>query len=987
MGQTITVPLSALQPADVSTTIRSGGPSMTPDELNATEAKYRSAPQSITQGAAQLPATPPVGQSQWGTRADGSAKGDGFLGVLPRPDGTVSSEISIGVNIDGKEVEIPTLVPTLSQQERDWLINNDVSDPSKIPPAIIQKAVDFARPRIKAGKSPFAGPDESPKTLTVPLSALKAAPPPDTTATEPPEVEPPDLLEKLGKGWAALNKPLIPQIQTAAKAVADTIDSPSLTRGEWTATLEGLGAGLVEGAGDVAASFTSPLGIALTLAGLGPQSKIAQKFPAIQKLLNQPAVKALQTATQATAGAGITAEGAKNVATGDTLTEKAFGVAQVAGGLAGVTASAQRARAMMPSRTARASNSTILPDLMKALPPSKSASWQPDDWRRAAPHILDQHAQTPIVSVENFRDAADAAIGKIEDHVRAGVAANPNDLIRNSPLDEVRNGMRGRARADDLKIGLEELKSLRLDKPLTLGEAEVARQRLNAENNATLRKNNYDRYTARTSDPAFAARELAAEALRDGIYDQLEARGMKGVRELRRDEGSVIRLRNAAESKIYSGEGKVGGTGNDSATRRAASKVLVAGATGAGGMVAGVPGAVAAGAIAHETIPGLLSKPNMTRNALMERAFKKAVPVPNPFPQLPTAPPIAGLLTAGATPLPAAATGPTMTVTQVPWSAYPPGTRKALPAPARVMPAAPDPSYVRGVPAEIARRRVAGALPPHREAIVTPPPADPSYVKGVPAEYAKREAQTPPRPVEGRADVQRADLPQQGILPAAKRPDGAETRRLETERIEAVKKQQREEIARASALDDEIPRDEITPHETTLDSLVAEAQKKGATADPALLRADLEERLQVIKEMDDEVRASGRNPETLLKAIAKYGGISIKNETGLKGELKWLLEHQDTPGRGIPRGTMRGIRGVIKVTGDGLSVDDMLRRLSQDHQFSHIRTLSDLLGEIRGAATARGDHRAIMERLQKGLGDRWFDSVGTHVEDIEFGEP
>lgn len=101
--------------------------------------------------------------TDFGTRADGSPKGKGFLGVLKRPDGSVSSEISIGVNIDGKEVEIPTLVPTLSKSERDWLVNNDISDPSKIPSSIVSKATSFARTRIKAGQSPFASDNESPK--------------------------------------------------------------------------------------------------------------------------------------------------------------------------------------------------------------------------------------------------------------------------------------------------------------------------------------------------------------------------------------------------------------------------------------------------------------------------------------------------------------------------------------------------------------------------------------------------------------------------------------------------------------------------------------------------------------------------------------------------------------------------------------------------------------------------------------------------------
>jgi len=104
--------------------------------------------------------------ADYGTRADGSKKGAGFLGALPRPDGSVSSEISIGVNIDGREVEIPTLVPTLTPQEKQWLLSNDISDPTKIPPAIIQKAVDYARPRLKAGQSPFADASESPAGWT-----------------------------------------------------------------------------------------------------------------------------------------------------------------------------------------------------------------------------------------------------------------------------------------------------------------------------------------------------------------------------------------------------------------------------------------------------------------------------------------------------------------------------------------------------------------------------------------------------------------------------------------------------------------------------------------------------------------------------------------------------------------------------------------------------------------------------------------------------
>ena len=84
-------------------------------------------------------------------RADGTEKGPGFLGTLQRPDGRVSTELSIGVEFDGKETEIPSLVPTLTQDETDHLLGG--GDPTD---AIVDKAVSHAKKRIKQGKSPFA---------------------------------------------------------------------------------------------------------------------------------------------------------------------------------------------------------------------------------------------------------------------------------------------------------------------------------------------------------------------------------------------------------------------------------------------------------------------------------------------------------------------------------------------------------------------------------------------------------------------------------------------------------------------------------------------------------------------------------------------------------------------------------------------------------------------------------------------------------------
>ena len=116
---------------------------------------------AATGGATATPTAQPVGAEPdhgFGKRADGTNKGTGFLGVLNRPDGSVSTEISIGVNLGGREVEIPTLVPTLAPQEVQHLLAG-----GKPTPAIVDKAVAFARQRMAQGKSPFAQPGEGPK--------------------------------------------------------------------------------------------------------------------------------------------------------------------------------------------------------------------------------------------------------------------------------------------------------------------------------------------------------------------------------------------------------------------------------------------------------------------------------------------------------------------------------------------------------------------------------------------------------------------------------------------------------------------------------------------------------------------------------------------------------------------------------------------------------------------------------------------------------
>lgn len=99
----------------------------------------------------------------YGQRPDGTYKAPGFLGELKRPDGNVSTEISVGYNINGKEMDIPLIVPTLNKTELDYLLNTDPGDKDffkNMPKGLEDKAIEHAQERIKAGKSPFFGQED-----------------------------------------------------------------------------------------------------------------------------------------------------------------------------------------------------------------------------------------------------------------------------------------------------------------------------------------------------------------------------------------------------------------------------------------------------------------------------------------------------------------------------------------------------------------------------------------------------------------------------------------------------------------------------------------------------------------------------------------------------------------------------------------------------------------------------------------------------------
>ena len=69
--------------------------------------------------------------------------------------------MSISVGLDGKEVLIPLLVPTLSDNQKKHLLAG-----RKAPKSVVKKAIEHAKIRISEGKSPFAEDGYAPGKMT-----------------------------------------------------------------------------------------------------------------------------------------------------------------------------------------------------------------------------------------------------------------------------------------------------------------------------------------------------------------------------------------------------------------------------------------------------------------------------------------------------------------------------------------------------------------------------------------------------------------------------------------------------------------------------------------------------------------------------------------------------------------------------------------------------------------------------------------------------
>ena len=101
-------------------------------------------------------------------RPDNTVKGMGFLGAIPRLDNPKdsSTELSIGIDWGSGEKLIPTMVPTLDDNELKYLLSTPADKLNSVNPelnkSITRKAVEFAKERESKKLPFFAQPDESP---------------------------------------------------------------------------------------------------------------------------------------------------------------------------------------------------------------------------------------------------------------------------------------------------------------------------------------------------------------------------------------------------------------------------------------------------------------------------------------------------------------------------------------------------------------------------------------------------------------------------------------------------------------------------------------------------------------------------------------------------------------------------------------------------------------------------------------------------------
>lgn len=280
----------------------------------------------------------------------------------------------------------------------------------------------------------------------------------------------------------------------------------------------------------------------------------------------------------------------------------------------------------------------------------------------------------------------------------------------------------------------------------------------------------------------------------------------------------------------------------------------------------------------------------------------------------------------------------------------------------------PDGSFVRGVPADYARREVRGELPPGPRftadaaghvADVTagddvlraldevqrrPRERDASFVRGVPAEYPTRQRDDLLDILEGQAQDAAGDAP----LRARVSEPSAGARETGVSASSGVT----ESAARGRETPPQRERRRAEHYAAVFEHVRDRATKLDPSVDVAKLREEFDLRTGFLEEQDQLFKDSGHDPSDLLRSIAKLGGLGPESAAGYRGEIRHLKEDagkfgtlNDVPG--VFRNPRRNARGQT-VNGHGL--DDMVRLLQQEPRFAWVEDVDDLMDALDHAA-------------------------------------
>lgn len=279
-------------------------------------------------------------------------------------------------------------------------------------------------------------------------------------------------------------------------------------------------------------------------------------------------------------------------------------------------------------------------DFQKSIPsgPGKAA-YEQEDIDRVRPYLDRYHTTvSDIKNPEHVYDALEHQRQGIENEIKPwtqGKYANEPLKIEDAagtPVSLKQKLVEALKDDEDQRPGFTEKALKTLDDynttDLSMSEGDKLRKTLNDDNRAVLQKDRMDINTARATNPDFAARYELNNILRDGIYDRLEDKGVLNAREMRQDEASIIKVRNAADRMIPRGESTVKGTSEVGPIRQGAAwlakKAGIAGGAAIGASTE-IPGGAELGAVGGgmlgEKVASLLSPEDLTRNELLQRSM------------------------------------------------------------------------------------------------------------------------------------------------------------------------------------------------------------------------------------------------------------------------------------------------------------------------------------------------------------------------------